>query len=123
MNRRSFVGFGTLAAGALISKWFARTFADETKPAPGATVSTTAGKVRGTEQGKIHSFKGVPYADTTAGSNRFMPPAKLKSWIGVRDCFEFGPRSPQFLESFHGQVPPSSRSWIVMSPWEKTASY
>ncbi len=106
MDRRSFLGFGTLAAGAFMSGAFTRALADEVKPVPGATVSTTAGKIRGVTIDKVHAFKGVPYADTTAGANRFMPPQKTKSWTGVRHCFELGHRSPQLLSSFHGQVPP-----------------
>lgn len=106
MDRRSFLGFGTLAMTTLASGGFARTFGDDAKPVPGATVSTTCGKVRGTLQDKVHAFKGVPYGASTAGSNRFMPPAKREPWTGVRDCFELGLRSPQLSSAFHGQVPP-----------------
>lgn len=106
MDRRSFIGFGTLAASALIGGKWTRAFADEAKGAPGAVVSTTEGKIRGLQLTGVQAFKGVPYADTTAGANRFMPPAKCKGWTKVRDCFELGHRSPQLLASFHGQVPP-----------------
>jgi para-nitrobenzyl esterase len=106
MDRRSFLGFGTLAMSTLVGDRFSRALADDAKPIPGATVSTTCGKVRGTMQDKVHAFKGVPYAASTAGSNRFMPPAKREVWTGVRDCFELGLRSPQLAGSFHGVVPP-----------------
>ena len=85
---------------------FARILADDAKPVPGAIVETTAGKVRGTMQDKVHAFKGVPYAASTAGPNRFMPPARPSPWTHVRECYELGHRSPQLLSSFHGQVPP-----------------
>lgn len=106
MDRRSFIGFGTLAAGALMGGGFARILADDTTPTPGATVATTAGKVRGTLQDKVHAFKGVPYAASTAGANRFMPPKKREAWTDVRECYELGLRSPQLSAAFHGQVPP-----------------
>lgn len=106
MDRRSFIGFGTLAASALIGGKWTRAFGDEAKGAPGPVVSTTEGKIRGLQLTGVQAFKGVPYADTTAGANRFMPPAKCKGWTKVRDCFELGHRSPQLLASFHGQVPP-----------------
>jgi para-nitrobenzyl esterase len=106
MDRRSFIGFGTLAASALAGGNFTRALADDGAATPGATVATTAGKIRGTTQDKVHAFKGVSYAATTAGENRFMPPAKLGSWTNVRDCFELGPRAPQLSGAFHGQVPP-----------------
>ena len=110
MDRRSFIGFGTLTAGALMSGGFARILADDAKPTPGATVATTVGKVRGTLQDKVHAFKGVPYAASTAGANRFQPPKKREPWTGVRDCFELGLRSPQLLSAFHGAVPPEFES-------------
>ena len=106
MDRRSFISFGTLAAGALMSGGFARIVADDAKPNPGATVATTAGKVRGILTDQVHAFKGIPYGASTAGTNRFMPPKKREAWTDVRDCFELGPRSPQLLSSFHGVVPP-----------------
>ena len=93
-----------------MSGGFARILADDAKPTPGATVATTAGKVRGTLQDKVHAFKGVPYAASTAGENRFQPPKKRESWTGVRDCFELGLRSPQLLSAFHGAVPPEFES-------------
>jgi len=60
-----------------------------------AVVVTVAGRVRGYTRNGIHTFKGVPYAESTAGANRFMPPAKLKPWSGVRSCLSYGPVSPQ----------------------------
>ena len=93
-----------------MSGGFARILADDAKPTPGATVATTAGKVRGTLQDKVHAFKGVPYAASTAGENRFQPPKKREPWSGVRDCFELGLRSPQLLSAFHGAVPPEFES-------------
>src|SRR5262249_40679494 len=53
-------------------------------------VETAAGKIRGTNVDGIKVFKGVPYGGSTAGKNRFMPPAKPKPWAGVRDCLEWG---------------------------------
>lgn len=93
-----------------MSGGFARILADDAKPTSGATVATTAGKVRGTLQDKVHAFKGIPYAASTAGENRFQPPKKREPWTGVRDCFELGLRSPQLLSAFHGAVPPEFES-------------
>jgi len=106
IDRRQFVGLGTLAAGAFAAGRLNVALAQSEKPVPGATVETTAGKVRGTLQGRVHAFKGVPYGDTTAPPRRFMPPQKPRPWTGVRDVSNLGPRSPQLLSSFHGFVPP-----------------
>lgn len=116
MTRRSFIGLGTVAAGALAGGSLTEVFAEDTKAAkgtPGATVNTTAGKLRGLVQDGVNAFKGVPYAGSTAGTARFLPPAKRAPWTGVRDAFQFGLRAPQLANQFHGQVPPE---FEVMDP-------
>jgi len=56
---------------------------------------TISGKVRGYQSNGIHTFRGIPYAATTEGEGRFMPPAKPKSWTGIRTCMWYGPTCPQ----------------------------
>ncbi len=58
-------------------------------------VETTAGKVRGFARNGIHTFKGIPYAGTTAGMARFQPPVKPTPWTGVRSSMQYGQVSPQ----------------------------
>ncbi len=60
-----------------------------------AIVETTAGKVRGYIRNGIHTFKGIPYAATTAGNARFMPPTKPTPWAGVRSSMQYGFLCPQ----------------------------
>ena len=60
-----------------------------------AVADTTAGKVRGYTRNGIQTFKGIPYAATTEGAARFMPPARPKPWTGVRSSMQYGPVSPQ----------------------------
>ncbi|HZT38459.1 MAG TPA: carboxylesterase/lipase family protein [Bryobacteraceae bacterium] len=60
-----------------------------------AITETTAGKVRGFTRNGIYTFKGIPYAASTAGAARFLPPAKAKPWTGVRSCMYYGPVCPQ----------------------------
>ena len=106
IDRRQFVGLGTLAASAAATGVWSGAFAQSAPVTAGATVETTAGKVRGAVQGKVQAFKGVPYGGSTAPPNRFMPPTKPKAWTGVRDTMQLGQRSPQLLSDFHGFVPP-----------------
>lgn len=60
-----------------------------------AVVDTTEGKVRGVLTNGVQVYRGIPYAASTAGANRFMPPRKVEPWTGVRDAFQNGHSSPQ----------------------------
>lgn len=57
-------------------------------------VETTSGKIRGFERKGVYIFKGVPYGASTAGANRFMPPAKPEPWKGIRNALQYGPVCP-----------------------------
>src|SRR5260370_42389928 len=56
---------------------------------------TAFGKIRGVDNSGIKTFKGIPYGASTAGSNRFMPPAEPADWSDVRDALEYGHSAPQ----------------------------
>lgn len=56
---------------------------------------TTLGRVRGAYRQGVYSFKGVPYAASTAGANRFRAPAPREPWAGVRDALTGGASAPQ----------------------------
>lgn len=73
----------------------------------GPVVETAAGRVRGASAGGVLVFKGVPYGESTAGPNRFLPPKKKAPWTGVRDCLAYGPTAPQMNVSIlrPGQAP------------------
>jgi para-nitrobenzyl esterase len=103
LNRRSFIGTGTLVtAGMLADRSWAGMLAQNTKVAPGATVETTAGRVRGLLVNGVQTFKGVSYGASTAGAARFLPPSKPSRWPGVKETVALGPRAPQV----YGGEPP-----------------
>ncbi len=59
-------------------------------------VQIDSGIIYGTrEDNGVKVFKGIPYADTTAGENRFQPPKPVKPWSDKRDCTKFGPIAVQ----------------------------
>jgi para-nitrobenzyl esterase len=60
-----------------------------------AVVATTGGRIRGFTRNSVFVFKGVPYGDTTAGANRFLPPKPVQPWTDVRPTLAWGPVSPQ----------------------------
>jgi para-nitrobenzyl esterase len=67
-------------------------------PAAKNVVEITSGKVRGFVRNGIFTFKGMPYAASTAGHARFMAPAKPTPWAGVRSSMALGFACPQ---AFH----------------------
>jgi len=91
LDRRSFLNCGATAAGLLVGGGVGKVWAGTAAP----IVETTAGKIRGSFDSKVFSFKGVPYGASTAGDMRFLPPAKPQPWTGVRDTLELGLRAPQ----------------------------
>jgi para-nitrobenzyl esterase len=93
-NRRTFFkGAATLGAGALLpapviaaEKTHNEVVASDAR----TVVETASGKLRGLWRSGIFVFKGVPYGESTAGKNRFMPPVPVKPWTGIRNALVFG---------------------------------
>ncbi|MET0703385.1 MAG: carboxylesterase/lipase family protein [Mycobacterium sp.] len=56
---------------------------------------TSAGALRGTTEGDVAVWRGVPYAEQPVGQRRFVAPAPLLPWTGERDAIEHGPLPPQ----------------------------
>jgi para-nitrobenzyl esterase len=67
-------------------------------PAEKNVVEIASGKIRGYVRNGIYTFKGIPYAASTAGAARFMAPAKPKPWTGIRSSMALGFACPQ---AFH----------------------
>jgi para-nitrobenzyl esterase len=60
-----------------------------------AVVHTAVGDIRGTTEAGVGVWRGVPYAEQPVGERRFLAPAPVQSWSGVRDALEHGPLPPQ----------------------------
>lgn len=86
-------------------------------------VETTGGKLRGSATNGVSCFKGVPYAASTAGSNRFCPPAPAAPWPGVRDATAFGASAPQLpastdpLGAWYGALQAISEDCLSLNVW------
>jgi para-nitrobenzyl esterase len=86
-------------------------------------VETTGGKLRGMTANGVTCFKGIAYAASTAGANRFLPPAPAASWPGVRDATAFGSSAPQLpasadpLGAWYGALQPISEDCLSLNVW------
>ncbi|MCV7331798.1 carboxylesterase/lipase family protein [Mycobacterium cookii] len=56
-----------------------------------ALARTVGGDLRGTVEGGVAVWRGVPYAEQPVGERRFAAPAPLSPWSGVRDAVEHAP--------------------------------
>ncbi|MFB2596264.1 carboxylesterase/lipase family protein [Herbiconiux sp. P17] len=56
---------------------------------------TAAGAVRGTREGGVLSWKGIPFAAAPIGDRRFRRPIAPAPWPELRDATRFGPMAPQ----------------------------
>jgi para-nitrobenzyl esterase len=69
-------------------------------------VDAPSGAVRGTMDGDVTVFRGIPYAVPPVGAMRWRPPAPLPRWSKVREATAFGPACVQ----------PQGKSASVYSP-------
>jgi carboxylesterase 2 len=101
MNRRTFLnGSLTVAAtAALVGTGTSADAADRTTSGTPLTgpLRIDTGRVSGVASlvSGVTVFKGLPYAATTAGDNRWRPPQRANSWTGVRAADTFGDICPQ----------------------------
>ena len=58
-------------------------------------VQAPAGTVRGTTDGALRVFRGIPYAQPPVGGLRWRPTRPLPRWTGVRAATAFGPACVQ----------------------------
>jgi para-nitrobenzyl esterase len=61
----------------------------------GPVVETRRGRVRGTVEGDVRAFRGIPFAKPPVGPRRFGAPEAPDPWRDVRDATRFGPASHQ----------------------------
>ena len=113
--------------GALAASRLANPLSLLAEGTPGATVETSAGKVRALSHDGVQAFRGIPYGASTAGSARFLPAGKPKPWTGVRDAFELGLRCPQaspgLIPEFASldRAEPAGEDCLVLNVWTPSA--
>jgi para-nitrobenzyl esterase len=58
-------------------------------------ITTTAGRVRGSQCTGYAEFLGIPYADPPVHGNRFRPPVPVTPWDGDYDATAYGATAPR----------------------------
>ncbi len=60
-----------------------------------ARVLTPKGWIEGAEERGVLAFRGIPFAQSTAGEARFRAPRPVRAWSGTLDASCFGRAAPQ----------------------------
>lgn len=88
-----------------------------TRQRAGATVRTSAGRLRGREG----AYLGVPYAAPPVGERRWAPPAPVEPWTGELGATRFGPPPPQpkrpISDFAWGPLPPGEEDCLYLNVW------
>jgi para-nitrobenzyl esterase len=89
-------------------------------------VTTSHGRLRGSAEGDLAVFRGIPFAAPPVGERRWRPPAPAVPWEGTRDALEFGPASLQvaraqpqslFAGMFGAQELEQSEDCLYLNVW------
>src|SRR5947209_2590856 len=82
---------------------------------------TVFGRVRGAKSAGLVTFRGIPYAGSVSGANRFKAAPQLQPWTGVRDALKFGPPSPQPGRTARGNEPAPAEDCLFLNVWTPAA--
>jgi len=78
------------------------------------------GKLQGTQQNGVASFKGVPFAQPPIGDLRFKPPLPPKSWSGIRKADAFSAGCMQHKDISRG---PWVEQYMLQGPTSEDCLY
>ena len=115
-TRREVLRYCAATAGAMIS---IPGFSVAAVRQRSVVLQTAHGRLRGAVENGISAFKGISYAQSTAGRNRFLPPQALTPWAGIRDATRLGHPCPQDNSDFAPWLDPMSGSedCLVLNVW------
>jgi carboxylesterase type B len=106
----------TLFVGLSIAALSASIASSQSTPVACSTqiVTSSTGPVCGFVRGGAQIFLGIPYAESTGGANRWMPPVKKAAWKSTLKATRFGFACPQ-----NGSQPlPQSEDCLSLNIWK-----
>lgn len=117
INRREFLTYSGTAIGSMLAFPF--------PGYPGILITkeeiiaeTVYGKLRGIRSKGVNIFKGIPYAGKVSGNRRFLTPAPLDPWTGVKDATNLGNPSAQEPNQTWGiDEPDPAEECLVLNIW------
>lgn len=112
MHRIRPAAWGTTALALLLL------CACQSQPAGGPVVTVAQGKLLGSVEGPVVTFRGIPYAAAPVGSGRWQPPSDAPGWHGVRDARTFAAACPQPARRDRaGGVGETSEDCLYLNVW------
>ncbi len=85
---------------------------------PFVDVEIASGRLRGGHSRGALAFKGIPYAGSVSGRNRFKAAPPLTPWTGVCDATRLGPPAMQGPGTTYGEHEPAySEDCLVLNVW------
>jgi len=85
---------------------------------PFIEVEINSGRIRGGHSRGALAFKGIPYAGSVSGRNRFKQAPAVTPWTGVRDATRLGPPAMQGPGTTFGEHEPAcSEDCLVLNVW------
>ncbi|HEY6455550.1 MAG TPA: carboxylesterase family protein [Steroidobacteraceae bacterium] len=120
-DRRGFLKLG-VATAAAPGVWLPARAAEPAwrtqTVGPFIEVETNTGRIRGGHSRGALAFKGIPYAGSVSGKNRFKAAPAVTPWTGVRDATVLGPPAMQGPGTTYGEhEPPYSEECLVLNVW------
>jgi para-nitrobenzyl esterase len=121
ISRRTFIGRTALAAAPLYLRPSLPIFGNGSST-DYRIVDTPSGKLRGYREGDVTIFKGVPYAGSVSGRNRFRKAGPVEPWTGIRDALQLGHPSIQPPNQTYGiNEPAPAEDCLVLNIWTPEA--